>query len=491
MLAKLDSLDVVLTATENIEGLITETQATGPAAEVLRNVDGVKSVKQIGALSALGEFDVCKILAAGIVVGALSKAPAPAPGRPAGRGRRRVLPTGGARGRSTVSSRRPGRRGRAPVRRRDGGARGTTVPPVESSSSDTVFQPADNTAFEAESGAFSAPSVPEPEPASEPGPFEPPASFQEAVGYDPGDETELDTYSRGGEPGEFPDAGSESEADLMMDEPEAGAGDYAVRTAPRPKRMRGGSSIDIASIAKLAAVVLVAVGAAYAVYTFAWPMVAPMITGSGSSPSTGASAQASPAPAGGAGAGATSPAPVRPAPAEATGGAASPGPQPAPPSAPPAAPRPQAAPPPSPQPAGATASAPRPTPAPSRPAPPPETTQRPAPAAASGRGRQLLAAGDLRGAATAFRSELAATASNKFTVAVGLYCSVDNANRVLANAGGSSQIYVLPASVNAGAASASSGAPSTAARRPRARRARYPRHSRRRRRGPPLARALR
>ena len=73
VLAKLDSLDVVLTATENIEGLITETQATGPAAEVLRNVDGVKSVKQIGALSALGEFDVCKILAAGIVVGALSK----------------------------------------------------------------------------------------------------------------------------------------------------------------------------------------------------------------------------------------------------------------------------------------------------------------------------------------------------------------------------------------------------------------------------------
>jgi len=44
-------------------------------------------------------------------------------------------------------------------------------------------------------------------------------------------------------------------------------------------------------------------------------------------------------------------------------------------------------------------------------------------------------------------SELRNSSRNKFTVAVGLYCDEDNVGRVVQNARGSEQIYVLPTTV--------------------------------------------
>ena len=74
ILRELGSLDAVLAAGPTLDVFIRETKADDQASEVLRQADGVKSVTQIGALSSLGEFEVCKVLAAGLVAGALTKA---------------------------------------------------------------------------------------------------------------------------------------------------------------------------------------------------------------------------------------------------------------------------------------------------------------------------------------------------------------------------------------------------------------------------------
>ncbi|MGH9391698.1 MAG: DUF4388 domain-containing protein, partial [Vicinamibacteria bacterium] len=71
VLRQLGSLETVLTPTASIQQFLGETEPEPLAAEVLRLADGVKTVKQIGAVSSLGEFDVCKVLAAGLVAGAL------------------------------------------------------------------------------------------------------------------------------------------------------------------------------------------------------------------------------------------------------------------------------------------------------------------------------------------------------------------------------------------------------------------------------------
>ncbi len=75
VLAQLGSLDTVLSsAPEALDNFLTATKPEPSAGEVLRLVDGVKSIKQIGAISALDEFEVCKILAAAIQIGAITKA---------------------------------------------------------------------------------------------------------------------------------------------------------------------------------------------------------------------------------------------------------------------------------------------------------------------------------------------------------------------------------------------------------------------------------
>ena len=65
------SLDTVLAATGGFHGFLREADPEPRAAEVLRLADGVKSIKQIAAVSALGEFEVCKILVAAFLLGAL------------------------------------------------------------------------------------------------------------------------------------------------------------------------------------------------------------------------------------------------------------------------------------------------------------------------------------------------------------------------------------------------------------------------------------
>jgi len=85
VLEQLGSLDAVLSARpESLDAFLATTKPDPSAGEVLRLVDGVKSIKQIGAVSALGEFEVCKILAAALQIGALeiTSAPAEAPAPP-------------------------------------------------------------------------------------------------------------------------------------------------------------------------------------------------------------------------------------------------------------------------------------------------------------------------------------------------------------------------------------------------------------------------
>ncbi len=78
VLRQLGSLDTVLTPTASFPQFLAETEPEPLAAEVLKLADGVKTVKQIGSVSSLGEFEVCKVLAAALVAGALSRDGAPA-----------------------------------------------------------------------------------------------------------------------------------------------------------------------------------------------------------------------------------------------------------------------------------------------------------------------------------------------------------------------------------------------------------------------------
>ena len=73
VLKPLDSLEAILSPLSALSSFIQDTQADEQVAEVLRLADGVKSIKQIGSVSPLGEFEVCKILAAALIVGALEK----------------------------------------------------------------------------------------------------------------------------------------------------------------------------------------------------------------------------------------------------------------------------------------------------------------------------------------------------------------------------------------------------------------------------------
>ncbi len=79
ILEQLGSLDSVLSATPLLEGFLAKASPDPSAGDVLRLVDGVQSIKQIGALSTLGEFEVCKILTAALLTGALEKSSAGTP----------------------------------------------------------------------------------------------------------------------------------------------------------------------------------------------------------------------------------------------------------------------------------------------------------------------------------------------------------------------------------------------------------------------------
>ncbi len=430
ILNALGSLDVVVGPSPSLEEFIVATKAEDQAIEVLRQADAVKSVTQIGALSSLGEFEVCKILAAGLVAGALTKsggvaAPAAAddafsiPSAPPAFDpgpQLSEVPFGGV---ETVGL--------------DTNPPPPSEDPFQVPAEDTVSQPppqvdevTEQTVFEAPPGIASGlPLEPAPPPLSPPLSEEPPSmSFG---------------------------APNATASELLIDEPEQDVGDEddlsSTRMPPKPRGRQGGaSSGNLVGILKIAGVVALAAGAAFSVYFFVWPMfagggdgtAAPTETASGPTPPPAASSTA-PGPSG------TSPAPPATDP-RATGPSAGPRPAPAQPTpTPTTTPAPTSTQPAPPPPAATTSTRRGPSPAPGPPTRPSPTA--PPSSGSDGGGRQLLVDGDISGAANAFLSELRNSSRNKFTVAVGLYCDEDNVGRVVQNARGSEQIYVLPTTV--------------------------------------------
>jgi hypothetical protein len=217
-------------------------------------------------------------------------------------------------------------------------------------------------------------------------------------------------------------------SELVIDEPEP-ASDAIERTPPRPKNRRGGGGGGGRSVSDLLKWVAVAalVGAAgFSVYYFVWPLVgggrSDGSAGAAVTPTTSsARSTTSSAPSDST---ATSPLAVTtssPSDPRSSAGAATP-------------------------PAPATTSTP-PVTAPSNsgaPKPPASSATR---TAGSGEARSLLQSGNIAAAARAFQKEISTTGADKFTLALGLYCNEENAGRLVAGAGGSGEIFVLPTSV--------------------------------------------
>ncbi len=446
ILRELGSLDAVLTSGPTLDTFISETNADDEASEVLRHADGIKSVTQIGALSSMGEFEVCKILAAGLVAGALTKAgDAVVPGPVA-------VPEDAFSMPSEPPTFDPGPSSADPF----GGAATVgleTNPPPSSPSHDALQAPTDATVLEA------PPNTAEPE-----GPEQ--TVFDAAPGIPSGLPTEPVPTSLPEEPPRTDlGAPNATASELLIDEPEPDTGDedYA-RTPPRPKSRRGGSasSGNLIGILKIAGVMALAAAAAFSVYFFVWPMFVEEGEEGDTPPTATATATTTPprpSP--------TSTPPISssspdapdtntpPANADPRAAGASSGPRPAPaqptprpaPTTTGAQPGPKTTPEPGPEPAPTTTSATR-RPGPAPPRPSDSTSGSTGARGGDGDdGHRLLAGGDIPGAASAFLRELRSSGQNKFTVAVGLYCNEDNVGRVVSNARGSEQLYVLPTTI--------------------------------------------
>ena len=424
VLRQLDSLETVLTPTASLQQFLGETEPEPLAGEVLRLADGVKTVKQIGAVSSLGEFEVCKVLAAALVAGALSR--------------------GGVSGIPASDDAFSFPRGQEsfpfPASPRPSFGDETVGIPEAASSSDSMSY---DTIFQA-AAVKSAP----------------PAEESDKTVFDPA------PPRRGGSQRAAPPAreGARGPAasELLIDEPEP-ASDSPGRNPPRPRNRRGGGAGGSASgIVKWLAVAALVGGAGFSVYYFVWPLL-------GGSTETGVDAGATPAttsvpattppsPV----ASATTTAPPTPSPSAAT--------SPATTSAAPSDPRagasvvagtppvtssvapgagaaspPAATPtskPPDPVAAPSTSGAPKPPPTSSAPSSGTRTA-----GGGGGDGRTLLQSGNLAAAARAFQQEISRGSNDKFTLALGLYCNEENAGRLVASASDSSEIYVLPTSV--------------------------------------------
>jgi hypothetical protein len=408
VLHQLGSLDSVLTPTGELDNFIAEAHAEPLATEVLRLADGVKTVKQIGSLSTLGEFEVCKVLTAGLVAGCLSKdgstlsssddafayagdafsAPSPSP--------------------SFVE---------------------TVGVPVSSSSEepmsyDTIFQAASKQPDPPEENDRTVFEPAPPRPSSRSDPFLSPP--------------EPETRGRRGAP------------DLVIDEPEPDVGDepHYGRVPPRSKKRGGGGGRARGSgggLMKILGAVALAGLAGASVYYFVWPLVAggsgggsgtkttPPATVTSAPPSATTSPPTDPR----AAASTSTPSPAVTDPV-ATTTAPVPSPTSVAPQPAPAQPRP-----------AATTSAPRATTsAPLSGAAKPPTSSATPSAGTGSNGHALLRSGNLPAAAQAFQQELLRTSADKFTIAVGLYCNEENVARMIEGAGGSSDVYVLPTLVD-------------------------------------------
>jgi hypothetical protein len=391
VLRQLGSLDSVLAPTPAFDSFLRATEPEPLAEQVLKLADGVRTVKQIGAMSSLGEFEVCKVLAAALVGGGVSRndAAASAPSAnveafsfPSEAERSSFPPPPAATyGSSTADA--PSEV--SPEPSYDTVYQAAAVrpsPPVEESER-TVFEPVPV-----------RPSPPSPPPVP---PLEPLA---------------------------------EGASELLIDEPEP-ASESPPRNPPRPKGRRGGGggSGSAPGILKWVVAAALLAGVGYAAYAFVWPLVAgrPKPATSAGAITTTTSAPGSDA-------------------ASATTGAETTIPEASSPTPPVSAARTTA-------PEAATTSiAPR-TSAPTtiprdpRPTPPsgaakPPTPTPPKPAGSDG--RSLLTSGNLAAAARAFQSELSSIAGDKFTLALGLYCNEENVERLVSNAQGSRDLYLLP-----------------------------------------------
>ena len=406
VLKELGSLETALTPSEVLDTFLNETKADAQTIEVLRQADGMKTVQQIASLSSLGEFEVCKILAAAVVVGAMTKGASvtasedsfsfPTEEPEAAPASHPVSP-------SSASLEPPALGGVETV--------GLPTPPPEQTKND-IFEAPDDTVFEPpqelEKTVFEAP------PAIESLANEPPFANE-------------------------PEPMSATASELTIDEPEPDVeDDSALRGPPRPKGRRGGGapSLELGGILKVASVVVLAAAAAFSVYYFVVPLVMGGSEATGTQAGTESTVPTTSPP--------QSAAPPPSRAADPRAGTADPTGDPRATTPPPAATSPPPPPAPSPpptQPRGAPPPPPSTTTAPRAPPPPPPTrTGSPS----SGNARQQLAAGNLNGAARSFLAQLNASSTNKFTIAVGLYCNEDNVGRIVASASGSEQIFILP-----------------------------------------------
>ncbi|MGH9337451.1 MAG: hypothetical protein ACRD21_27185, partial [Vicinamibacteria bacterium] len=394
VLRQLGSLETVLTPTASLPQFTSDSQPEPLAAEVLGLADGVKTVKQIGAVSSLGEFEVCKVLAAALVVGAMSK------------------------------------EGAAPV-----------------------FAGADDAfSYPRAQESFSFPSSPEPSfgsetivvPQADPAPQEPMSYdtiLQAAVAKPPKpvEETETTVFEPAPSPKEAsgwiappiiepepPRAPAVSE--LLIEEPEPASEALHGRTAPRPRKKKQGSagiSPSASGPLKWAGVAVLAGAAAFSVYYFVWPLIAGGRSDSSASSSSGATSSASstsptqstssvsaqPLPPGSVAASPTTP-PVTSGSSDPRSGAVT---SSAPPSGVPTPPPRAATTPPE---AGSTAQTPTAKPPDPRASNPASGAPRPPSTNAGGGrdGRALLQSGNLGAAARAFQQEIESASPDTFTV---------------------------------------------------------------------------
>lgn len=429
VLQELGSLDTVYSPTDAVESFVTETEADAPTQDLLRFVDGVKTVKQIGALSTLSEFEVCKVLAAAQMLGAVRKADE-APPEPA---QEDILSL-------------------SPDDMLPQGLEEPAAPePMEQTILDTGPKPFSGLEQPPEPVPESLPPTPQmvevPEPSAGPPPFvEPPPPAAPSLAGMGGDEA----------------------PSLLIDEGESEPSQdpFAERVPPRPRRMKEGAGDSKKKILVAVAGAVLLAGGIAAGYFFLWPM---LFSGDGSSSETPTKAATAKVPT----ETDTSPPPptmqpptgpavtkgqsgstTPPAIPKAKGGETAPGggstaqtptppkvteqrttPTPKQTSPPPKAPTPKAA--------TETPTPKKQTPPPQRPTPSPKTAQKGS-SSSMARSQEFLQSGRIQEAANIHMQHLRATGTNKFTIAVGVYCDASNAGRAYKNSGNSEQLLVLP-----------------------------------------------
>ena len=369
VLEQLGSLDSVLSATSSLDSFLAKTTPDPSASEVLRLVDGVKSIKQIGALSALDEFEVCKILASALLSGALEKS---------GAG--------------------------------DAFAEEAASPPVPPPSEASLPFPADA------AGETTALNIGEGE------------SDSAEAGYTNPPAAPLAKLEQAAAP-----PASQPSGDFVFDEPSSTASPEHRRVPPRPRKMKRDGGVNKVLVAAAA---LVAIGGIVgAAYYFLLGQEEPSLGANGSSatgtPPVAAQAGQTPKP----------PPTTTPKPPPSTTAPPTTTPPPSDPT--PTSPSTTRPPRPTTGPTTTTTVPPR-TPPSSRPTP---TSAGSRPSTSPGQplaqGQQQLKSGNYPQAAATFLGQLRNAGTDKFTIAVGVFCDTSNLSRVVKNSGGSKQLLVL------------------------------------------------